>query len=1235
MKTLVLNFVKHILLCLFLFSFINPSFASSEENDFCSIDCIGQINHSLSLFGSSIITPSMLVSASNSCTSTLEVHIMDGNGIDIGNVVNCSHVGQNLMVSVVDPVSGNSCWGNILIEDKLKPEITCNDITIACNEDISPTNIGFPVTQDNCGLAGAPTFVDEIIDLECTDPQFVSIIKRKWSITDLNGNTNSCVQQIFLERADIDQTVFPPMVILDCNNPNTNPSNTGVPMINGSDIGGFCQLMFIPNDLDSFTTCGGGYKIIREWLVIDWCTNEIIKQNQLIEVQDTTPPVITCPADITYNTTSNACSGNIALNPPTVTDDCSDFTITTDFDFPQVGNIYTNVPTGTHPVTYTVTDECGNAASCSYNVTIKDNTSPIAVCDNPTQVSIGSNGFAKVLAITFDDGSTDNCGIDTFLVRRMDDPNFSDCVFFDCNDVGDTVMVVLQVIDECGNTNECMVEALVEDKIPPMIICPDDKTIECISINNFSSGAPIVSDNCGSIDTLFFVDDSTSFNTCNSTGMILREWTVIDNSGLVASCIQKITVEDNAEVIFNFPEDDTISCTTPYDPDISGRAFATGGCNDIVGFIADSLRLPKNDCEEKLFILWAFFDNCADTVIMDTMTQIIFIQDLAPPQITCPDTVRRTDLPTDCEQLVAFGITAFDSCSEIDTVINDFGNTLLQGVDTIRAIFPVGDTCITFTAIDICGNESTCKTVVEVNDITAPLINCGFIDINVALEFNQEIKLDVASLTFDNNSGAFFTASDECSPNLTYEIDQSSINAPTVSCDDIAANGGSITDFITITAIDGSGNPKTCLDFQINFFCSFNLMVAGVIQNEYGDNLEEVEVNIETNMMDMTDQFGVFHVDNLVEGNDYTIAPENNNNPRNGVNTVDLVLISKHILGIELLDSPYKIIAADANNSGTLTALDLSKIKSLILHMTDEFSNNTSWRFVDAAYEFDDPTQPLLENFPESMDCLNISESEVNMHFIGIKVGDVNGTAIPNNIMDVETRTDEDKIQLWANNILLKKDETYEVPIFAKNLNDILGFQYTLNFNPSRFEVIQIKNGILNEKNFGRKYIKNGTITCSWFRSSQMELLDENPLFYLKIKAKNTDFLQNNLWLNSNLTVAEGYNIKNKIHGIDLLFEKNHLDLYPNSDNVILFQNQPNPFSTSTDVKYYLPFHTNIELQISNLSGKVLYDYRTSQIAGLHTLPIDGNIFPSSGVYLYQLTTPSISLSRKMVVVVD
>ena len=94
------------------------------------------------------------------------------------------------------------------------------------------------------------------------------------------------------------------------------------------------------------------------------------------------------------------------------------------------------------------------------------------------------------------------------------------------------------------------------------------------------------------------------------------------------------------------------------------------------------------------------------------------------------------------------------------------------------------------------------------------------------------------------------------------------------------------------------------------------------------------------------------HLTDLAVGGDYSVVPSLDADADNGVTTYDIVLITRHILGIEPFTSPYQTIAADANNTQTVTTLDVVDIRKVILQMENGFPNNTSWRFVDVEHVF-------------------------------------------------------------------------------------------------------------------------------------------------------------------------------------------------------------------------------------------------------------------------------------------
>ncbi|MCB0517531.1 MAG: T9SS type A sorting domain-containing protein [Lewinellaceae bacterium] len=147
------------------------------------------------------------------------------------------------------------------------------------------------------------------------------------------------------------------------------------------------------------------------------------------------------------------------------------------------------------------------------------------------------------------------------------------------------------------------------------------------------------------------------------------------------------------------------------------------------------------------------------------------------------------------------------------------------------------------------------------------------------------------------------------------------------------------------------------------------------------------------NVPDVTTDANGYYELEIPAGEDAIIAPFRNNDLLNGVSTLDKVLIERHILGIEQLDSPYKLIAADVNHTGTVTSSDVVTLYDAILNVINEFPDNTSWRFVDANYVFPNPSNPFESPFPELFNFNAINSDISGVDFIAVKVGDVNGTA--------------------------------------------------------------------------------------------------------------------------------------------------------------------------------------------------------------------------------------------------
>ena len=198
----------------------------------------------------------------------------------------------------------------------------------------------------------------------------------------------------------------------------------------------------------------------------------------------------------------------------------------------------------------------------------------------------------------------------------------------------------------------------------------------------------------------------------------------------------------------------------------------------------------------------------------------------------------------------------------------------------------------------------------------------------------------------------------------------------------------------TITAYNNAGKYTTTIDIATSTATGFS--IKGIIKTPQGKIIQNEVVKLISAVTDSTepDNNGIFSFISIKSGN-YTLKALKNNdvNKANGVTTLDIALIQSHILGKNLLNSPYKIIAADVNGDGKITTLDLVYIKRLILGLDTTFTNSTTkenrlWAFVDSSYKFPDTTNPFP--FKDSISFVGLNANQTNQTFIGVKLGDVN-----------------------------------------------------------------------------------------------------------------------------------------------------------------------------------------------------------------------------------------------------
>jgi len=172
--------------------------------------------------------------------------------------------------------------------------------------------------------------------------------------------------------------------------------------------------------------------------------------------------------------------------------------------------------------------------------------------------------------------------------------------------------------------------------------------------------------------------------------------------------------------------------------------------------------------------------------------------------------------------------------------------------------------------------------------------------------------------------------------------------------------------------------------------------ISGNVQTHWGTPMPNVLVQLSggTTASVRTDANGQYAFPGLTPGQNYTVTPVRDTNDVNGVTTFDLTIINKHVLGLESLDSPWKIIAADANGSNSVTTIDIVEGRKVILGLNTQFPAVPSWRFFPANAVFTDPTNPFSGGLPAgALQYNNLQQNVTDANFKGVKVGDVNNNA--------------------------------------------------------------------------------------------------------------------------------------------------------------------------------------------------------------------------------------------------
>ncbi|HTL54521.1 MAG TPA: cohesin domain-containing protein [Candidatus Limnocylindrales bacterium] len=296
--------------------------------------------------------------------------------------------------------------------------------------------------------------------------------------------------------------------------------------------------------------------------------------------------------------------------------------------------------------------------------------------------------------------------------------------------------------------------------------------------------------------------------------------------------------------------------------------------------------------------------------------------------------------------------------------------------------------------------------------------------------------------------------------------------------DESPADTGVITNGWSLTIATAFGISGTVASYGAsNLVSGVNLTVSGG-----------------TNTTAFTDTNGGYHL--LVnQGGTYSVTPSKTNDspPNDGVTTFDILLIRQHILNSIPLNSAFKLLAADANGSGSVTTADILPIRQLVLGNTTNLPAGL-WKFVPASYVFPDPKSPW--GAPNSLSFTNVLGNIPNQDFVAIKVGDVNNSWSPQPVAHVLGSP----VQFKLPNLSAQPADTINTALKVGGFQAVTSVQFTMQWDPLVLQFVGVSQFGLSSlavDNFGTNHIADGQLTFSWDDPQLLgvTLADDSALF--------------------------------------------------------------------------------------------------------------------------------------------
>ena len=709
---------------------------------------------------------------------------------------------------------GNSAIhiANFIIKDQTAPVITIPaPMTVACD--------GAGNMADRLTWIGGLSYTDDCATHFDIDTILMNIITTcegtkeyvyQFVVGDECGNSSFASASFFTtDMAPPTITNCPSDLTLECGANNQDAAIAGwLSSFTASDI---CSNVTLTNSFSgslAALSCDGTTGVTVTFTATDDCGNVVTCTADIILTDTENPAFLNCPSDFTVDVGGANCNTNVNFSIPAAIDQCDQNLTVVRTMGPAPGSSFAVGTTTT--IEYTATDDCGNTATCSFDITIIDTGDPVISC--PGNITIcatpGScewTGDNQVDPVTADCNSTTL----TYSIALAGGGSATGTGNISDNSVDfplglSTVTYTITETANPANFSTCMFTVTVEDCEPPTFTCPTPMTVECDGTGNTADlNAWLVSmdatalDDCDATPTIETPVLSLVTPGCGGTQILEYLFTITDDAGNSVSCTSTFTIEDTTDPLLttpaSSPNSDCVRAIIDFASWINnnGDAIATESCGNITwtnnytgGFL--------DMCGNSVTVIFTATDDCDNSI---TTTGIFTTIDNDKPTITCPQDITLECESTNNAAILQAWLATFngvDDCTNV-TLTNDFvfanvPTTCVSGANTLDVMF---------IATDECTNADTCVAVITIVDNTNPVVTVQPIDMTVQCDGGGNTTDLMAWLALNANA----MASDNCTA-----VTWSNVMGTTL----IDCPNGSSTPY-TFTATDLCGNSVSAI----------------------------------------------------------------------------------------------------------------------------------------------------------------------------------------------------------------------------------------------------------------------------------------------------------------------------------------------------------------------------------------------------------------------------------------